>query len=279
MELGDPPSSVAAFYDDYADREWDRLDRDAHSRLTHHLHAHFLSEVLRPGQAVLDAGCGAGRFSRQCLEAGTNLTLLDISRVQLDLALEHCSELQASIAGVHQADIRDLGGLGDQTFDVVLCYGSVLCYLVDDVSVGIQELLSRVRPGGTLVLSVGSRAGVLRFAAANPKLDPARFFGRPEYWFIDSVLETGTLPTHPEVPHPARHFFTSSELRGLLEKAGLTEVELATAPGVSSGLHERTQAIEASPAAWQTLLEIEETTFREPGLLDAGEFLLARGRG
>jgi hypothetical protein len=48
-------------------------------------------------------------------------------------------------------------------------------------------------------------------------------------------------------------------------------------PEISSGLFERTAAIEQSAKAWKTLLSMEEATFREPGLLDAGEFILARG--
>jgi len=63
----------------------------------------------------------------------------------------------------------------------------------------------------------------------------------------------------------------------MLADAGLAEITLATAPGISSGLFERTAAIEQSANAWKTLLSVEEATFREPGLLDAGEFILARG--
>jgi ubiquinone/menaquinone biosynthesis C-methylase UbiE len=251
------PAAVSAFFDEYARREWDRLDRDAHSRLIGHLHALFLSEVVRAGQTVLDAGCGAGRFARQCLEAGARVTLVDISRVQLDLALERCEDIGGGIGGAHEADVSDLNALGDESFDVVVCYGSVLCYLVDETPRALAEMVARVRPGGSFVVS--------------------GFFGRPDYWDIDSVVRTGTLPTHPEVEHPPRHFFTSGELRALLADAGLADITLATAPGVSSGLFDRTAAIEQSAEGWKTLLSLEEATFREPGLLDAGEFILARG--
>ncbi len=271
------PAEVAAFYDSYAEREWARLEGNANARLIGHLHRLFLSELLRPGIAVLDAGCGAGRFSLQCLEAGARVSLLDLSPVQLKLAHEHCAAYEEALDGVHLADLRDLSCLGAQRFDLIVCYGSVLCYLLDEAPRAVSEMAARLRPGGHLVISVGSRMGLLRFAAANPKLDAEAFFGRPDYWHIDAVLRTGTLPAHPEVEHPPRHFFSSDECRALFDQANLTDVELACAPAVSSGLFDRLTAIEGSASAWKTLLSIEEASYREPGLLDGGEFILARG--
>lgn len=270
-------ASVAAFFDQYGRREWERLDRDARGRLIHSLHEHFLEGSLRVDVRVLDAGCGAGRFALQCARAGARLTLLDISPTQLELARTQLADLRARIEDAIVADITDLSMLASAQFDLTLCYGSVLSYLVDEGERGLSELVRVTRPGGRVVLSVGSRLGLFRFAAGRPGLDAAGFFGRPEHWLIDRVLETGTLPVHPEVEHPARHFYTSEELRGLMTRCGLVELELATAPALTGGMFERLTEIESSARAWATLRSLEERCYREPGLLDAGDFILARG--
>ena len=65
-----------------------------------------------------------------------------------------------------------------------------------------------------------SRWGVIRFAISNNP-NPEDFFGRPDYWMIPQVVNTGDLFKHPEVNHPPRHFFESSELKAMLQSAGL----------------------------------------------------------
>lgn len=57
-----------------------------------------------------------------------------------------CSEFRQGIDGAHKADIRDLSVLDDGTF----------------APRAVSEMTARLRPGGSLVVSVGSRAGVNR---------------------------------------------------------------------------------------------------------------------
>jgi len=266
---------VRQFYDQYGEREWDRFHQNATGRLTLHLHTHLLAGLLRPGLRVLDAGSGAGRFSLQCLEAGATVTMLDLSSRQLELAREKTADHTDLIDSIHQGNIADLSEFSSESFDLVLCYGSVLCYLGAEIDHAIEELARVTRKGGRVVTSVGSRYGLLRFAAGNPRLDPDGFLGRPDYWHVHSVLATGDLPRHPEVEQPARHFFTSDELSKRMQSAGLTMETMGAAPAVASGLFERLDEIRSSESAWRTLVKIEEQAYTQPGLADAGDFILA----
>lgn len=54
-------------------------------------------------------------------------------------------------------DLADLGGLEAESFDAVVCVGGPLSYLLDKESVGVQQVLRVVKPGGTVVLGVMSR--------------------------------------------------------------------------------------------------------------------------
>ncbi len=270
---------VRSYYDQLGADEWERLDVSAHARLVFHLHLHLLQRAIGPGRKVLDAGSGAGRFAVPIAQAGSQVTLLDLSAVQIDLAQRKLEELglldQAD--GFVIGDIDDLSRFETHSFDTVVCYGGALNYLFDRAAPAMSELVRVTKPGGTVLVSVMSRWGTFRFTMANEKLSPEGFFGQPDYWMIPQVMETGDLLAHPDLRHPPRHFFGSAELQGLLQDAGLVNIVLGTAPSLSSGLFDRLEQMEANADAWRVICMLEERAYTLRGLLDAGEFLLAKG--
>ena len=104
-----------------------------------------------------------------------------------------------------------------------------------------------------------------------------KMFADPDYWMVNRVATTGDLLTHPEVIHPPRHFYRSDELSELLERGGLQDVELGCAPAFIADLRAPLDQIESNPAAWRTVLELEEEAYWSHGLLDGGKFLLGKG--
>ena len=78
------PSRTAEFFDDYGEREWTRFEdgRTPGPSLT--THTRMLEGYIRPGDRVLDAGAGPGRFT---LELDQELILVCLSgRGDKDLA-------------------------------------------------------------------------------------------------------------------------------------------------------------------------------------------------
>ncbi len=274
------PDDVRNYYSRLGVGEWERLAASAHARMVLHLHLHFLRPAVGTGRKVLDAGSGAGRFAAHIAQSGCRVTLLDLSEEQIRLAKANLHELGLldQVDGFVVGDICDLSRFGSHSFDTVVCYGGAMNYLFDRTELGLEELVRVARPGGTVLASVMSRWGIFRFTMANEKLSHEDFFGRPDYWMIPQVLETGDLLAHPEVRHPARHFFESGELRALFRKAGLVDVELGCAPSLSSGLFHRLGQMEENPEVWRVICVLEEKAYTLDGLLDAGEFLLVRGR-
>lgn len=274
------PKSVSNYYNELSHGEWERLDQSAHSRLVYQLHLDFLQPHLGDGFAILDAGSGAGKFSVHIAQTDCQLTILDISPEQLSIAKQKIDEakLGDSVSNYIEANIADLSQIPDNTFETTLCYGGALNYLFDNVDQGIRELKRVTKPGGTLLASVMSRLGVLRFVMANKHVDPKDFFGRADYWHINQVLETGDLPKHEDLAHPARHFFTSAELEELFKDAGLEQIQMGCTPAVFSALRDKLDEAEKDPAAWETILNMEKAAYQLPGILDSGEFLLIKGQ-
>jgi SAM-dependent methyltransferase len=97
------------------------------------------------GKRVLEAGCGAGRFTEVLINAGAYVTSADLSSaVEANAANFPPSDRHRII----QADILELPFLPGQ-FDVVLCLGVI--QHTPDSDTTIRHLYRQLRPGGWLV--------------------------------------------------------------------------------------------------------------------------------
>ena len=103
------------------------------------------------GDLVLEAGCGAGRFTRILAESGCNLISFDYST-----AVDVSQSMNCNFKNVafFQADILDMP-FGDNTFDRVFCYG-VLQHTPDPFR-ALSELVKKLKPGGYISTDIYPR--------------------------------------------------------------------------------------------------------------------------
>jgi ubiquinone/menaquinone biosynthesis C-methylase UbiE len=119
--------------------------------------AAFLIEALgvKPGQQVLDVGCGYGRHAMEMAARGHAVVALDLS---LPLLLRGADEAQRrglSINFVH-GDMREMSY--DAQFDGAYCVFSTFGYFDDDTNKRTAQLFARaLKPGGRLVLELLNR--------------------------------------------------------------------------------------------------------------------------
>jgi ubiquinone/menaquinone biosynthesis C-methylase UbiE len=109
---------------------------------------------LRPGQTILDLGCGRGRSLGYLLEltapAG-RVTGLDLSPELLELAgRAHAQAIAAGSLQLLQHDAIKTLPLGDGSFDAVLCQNVLEC--IPDKAAFLRQCHRILRPGGLLVL-------------------------------------------------------------------------------------------------------------------------------
>jgi len=101
-----------------------------------------------PGQRILEAGCGAGRFTQLALETGAEVWSFDLS---LAVEAAYRNNSGASNLTVFQASIYEIP-LRKGMVDKIFCMG-VLQHC-PDVAGAFRSLVPFLRPGGEIVIDV-----------------------------------------------------------------------------------------------------------------------------
>jgi SAM-dependent methyltransferase len=156
----------------------------------------------RPGERVLDLGCGAGRFVKALQDAGADPVGVEIAQEALDRAA----------ANAPGADLRLLSEDGDLplehgSVDLVWC-SEVLEHVADGGRL-LQEARRVLRTGGRLLVTVPFHGRVKAAAIALARFD-AHF--------------------DPQGQH--LRFFTRGSLKRTLEAAGFEPTPIETAGGL-----------------------------------------------
>ena len=183
-------ASVRAFYEDF----WADAPRDpepwAFKQRTALLH-----RELKPGDKVLDLGCGAGRF----LATLPNAVGVEIAQQAVDRAK----------ANVPQADIRLLEADGSLPLDhgeIDLVWCSEVLEHIPDVAHALLEIRRVLKPDGRVLITVPYHGRLQAAGIALTRFD--RHFD--------------PLGQHVR-------FFTRGSLKAALERSGFTRVQISRA--------------------------------------------------
>ena len=261
-------SEVQRYYDETAEIEWRRLDRD---RVEFAGTMRALQEYLPAAPArILDIGGGPGRYAIELAARGYGVTLADISRAELDFASVKAGEAGVRLDGCVEADARDLSRFDDGAFDAVVMMGP-LYHLLDerDRRRAAQEALRVVRAGGPVFAAFLSRYAAIRFWAKHEPMRVLDDFARYE-----RQVATGESPDSPEftdiyLAHPA-------EVRPLMESAGFATLDLIGVEGVVSMIRDNLHALEGE--AWERWMDLNYRLGKDPSTHGCAEHLLYVGR-
>jgi ubiquinone/menaquinone biosynthesis C-methylase UbiE len=132
---------VRGYYEDL----WASLPEDLHPP-DFDRRREFLLAHMRPGDRVLDLGCGAGEFTRVAADAGTTVTGSDIAQAAISRARQRHPDL----------DFRPMpidGALpfADNEFDLV--WASEVIEHVTDTARWLSEVRRVLKPRGRLVVT------------------------------------------------------------------------------------------------------------------------------
>ncbi|WP_344108098.1 class I SAM-dependent DNA methyltransferase [Nocardiopsis rhodophaea] len=201
----------------------------------------------RPGDRLLDLGCGTGKSSVVFNDLGYQTTGVDISPAMIKIARE--KKEMSSIDFV----VGDLCDLPDfpEMFDAATAAGEQFHYLDDAAALrsALWSVRSRLRPGGLLVFELNT-AGTFATLCAAPAvrrgsgsvvvLDGTASAPFAPGSCVEVAMDSFTEATdgmwrHVETRHPHRHF-PHDEVAAALSASGF---ELVTVYGIQGGkLHE-----------------------------------------
>ena len=150
-----PPALAPGIPADYYQRIFEVEERHWWYRGMRSLSAALLGERLtRPGQRLLDAGCGTGGFLRWALDRGSLATAagVDVGSAAIELARTRLPDVDLRTAPLCALPF------GNTSFDLVVT-NDVLQHVSDhEVDRSLRELRRVLAPGGTLLLRTnGSR--------------------------------------------------------------------------------------------------------------------------
>lgn len=273
------PTTTRSFYNAWGANEWDRLESSFENRINYRIHRELLAEFIKPGDEVLEAGAGPGRFTIEMAQIGARITACDLSDVQLSVNREKVAQagLSDHVTGWHQADIVDLSRFESDRYDAVVCVGSVLSCVLDRAPDAVGELVRVCKPGGHIVISVTSRFGYVR-AFLGEILKIAGASG-DQLAAVDGAVTTGDIVgVKADIELLTTHFFTWAELKGLLVERGCEIVAASASNFLSADSPELDAALASDPALMEAFVRWELEACRAPGAIDGGTHIITVAR-
>lgn len=107
---------------------------------------------IKPGDIVLDAGCGPGRHAMEFARRGIRCRAIDFSEAVLMEAEKRAKAAGLDrLIGFKREDLTCLS-FADHSFDFIFCWG-VLMH-VPDILVAVSELARVLKPGGRIAVTL-----------------------------------------------------------------------------------------------------------------------------
>jgi SAM-dependent methyltransferase len=216
----DDTSDIQSYYDAAGDQELDRLNRH---QLEHDITWRYLDTYLPSEGSILEIGCGAGTITIGLVRRGYDVTAVDFSPNMIELCERRMSDegLEKG-ARFSVKDARNLGDIGNESFDAVLMMGP-LYHLVlrEDREAALGEAFNCLRPGAILFSSFISRYGIWGDVM---KKTPETIENQIE---VRSVLDEGRDREGAHTGGFRGYFAVASEIPLLHEEIGFSTLVLA----------------------------------------------------
>jgi SAM-dependent methyltransferase len=111
------------------------------------------------GRHLLDAGCGTGEYACWFASQGAEVTGIDLSDGSLQGARAYADRVGLERVRFEKRSVLETG-FPDAAFDFIYCTG--VLHHTPDPFAGLSELVRVLRPGGTILVSLYHRLGLMR---------------------------------------------------------------------------------------------------------------------
>lgn len=211
--------SASQKYHDRVAGKYESIYDDAywqwHDALTWDYIKPFLPTDLRA--AVIDLGCGSGKWGRRLLKSGYPVTFVDHSAKMVDEARRQVTEGAGADRAVFlQADLMDLAALPGEHFHLATAMGEPIGSATDP-AVALRQIARMLAPGGVLVATFDNRIACVD-----------HYLEEGDVAVLEKFLRSGRtnwLTRDPSEQFDV-HTFEPPQLRKLLEGAGFEILEM-----------------------------------------------------
>lgn len=166
--------------------DWDaRLYDERHHFVTEFGEALLEALAAKPGERILDVGCGTGHLTAKIAESGAEVVGIDSSPAMLETARSAHPHLRFELA---DASAFDFG----TDFDAI--FSNAALHWVTHADEAVRSMARALRPGGRLIAEFGGKGNIRRLIAA--LFDAFRSLGCPSVchrWYFPSIGEYGSL--------------------------------------------------------------------------------------
>ena len=188
---------------DIAEKWWDPTGDFKPLHVINPLRANYIDNKSPvDGLKVLDVGCGGGLLAEALDSKGAEVTAIDVTEANIEVAKLHAQKMQVKI-DYRLVTAEELAQKESQSFDVVSCL-EVIEHVPDPGQL-IKACSDLLKPDGQMFLSTLNR---------NPRSFITAIVGA-EYIF--NILPKGT--------HEWAKFIKPSELEGFMRDAGIKLIE------------------------------------------------------
>ena len=218
---------VKNYYDENCQKEWERLDRHPFEFI---FTTYMMDKYIHDGDKVLDIGGGPGRYSIYYALKNCDVTLVDLSKGNIDLARQKAKENHVSfpmiVGNCLDIDTMDIG-----TYDHVFLMGP-LYHLVDENErkKAVKLAMDRLKPGGFFYCSfILDFAGIIYDLKNGPGFLVEDLGRKSTKKLIDSIV-TGSEYTGPAFTSAC--FFNQRKIEPFMKQFGLEKLHLFGQEGI-----------------------------------------------
>ncbi|MBD2457959.1 methyltransferase domain-containing protein [Nostoc sp. FACHB-87] len=141
----------------------------------------------KPGELILDLGCGTGQLAAKIAESGAEVMGIDSAATMIEKARQNYPDLRFEIADARNLQI-------DKLFDAV--FSNATLHWIKEPDTAIASIYQALKPGGRFVAEFGGKGNVesivqaLYMALAKIGLSHPQTFNP---WYFPSISEYSNL--------------------------------------------------------------------------------------
>lgn len=258
---------VKQYYDKSSEQEWQRLNKP-YTRVEYESTLYLIEQYFPKDGHILDIGSGPGRYALALLERGYSVSLLDLSKNELNIAKRRIESSGFTANAYYCQSALELGNFEDNSFEAILLMGPLYhLHLAEERNHILKEVKRILKPNGTALIAYINTWGVLK---ASLREFP-EFFA-DEKQFGDYVA--GDLKYTEDESFTATYFTTPPLALKEVEAVGFKVVSYAGAESFVAGLNLQMENLATDmPAVYKNYLQKAAEYCELPQYRDATEHL------